>query len=149
MRRGEGFITHTLVEIVDGDFVVLEDFRTLTGHLLVIDLGGPRYLMTKTAESTAPVAPVSLEQAQAGSDAADAGKDDPDYDSLADAFPPIRHLDGDGYAWIGIPGHALSLSLAGTTAEFDPASIQPSNTAVSAGGGTLAGHAGGHLTVAS
>jgi len=148
VRRGDVFITHTLVEIVDGDFVVLEDFRTLTGHIVLADKTGPRYVLTKTAESAAPAASPTLDAAQALTQQILADTADPNYDTIANVFPPIRTVEGDGYAWIGVPGHAVPVGVDGRTAEFDPATVQPSIAQVRAADGTLSGLAGGYLPIA-
>ncbi len=149
LKRGEVFDGCTLVEIVAGDFVVMEDFETVTGDMMIVDTAGVRYRLGKTAESTAIDGQPALPgQTQAGDRlGADvlARPGDPDYATVAAVLPPIRHVSGDIYSFVGTPDGMIGFTREGGSPRFDPAVMAPSIDTARQAGQVLGGLLGGYL----
>ena len=154
VRRGETFLGCTLVDVVPGDFVVMEDFTAIDGDMLVVDLTGVRWRLGKTAEGTGGGPDLHGHTADeiassTGDLLADdllSGGGDPVYEDVAAILPPISHVTGDMWNFIGPRGGpAVPFAADGTCTGFDAAVFQPSIASVRAGGGVLTGLVGGYL----
>ncbi|ESQ88745.1 hypothetical protein ABAC460_14945 [Asticcacaulis sp. AC460] len=156
VRRGETFAAWTLVEILP-DQVVLETFRIDGGDIAFVDTTGLRMAFGKTAESTE----VDFSKAFLGHTEAEVRESptdllgqqilsrpgDPDYDTVASAFPPIRKVWGDTYNFLGTPENQdkVWFMYGGRSPNFDPAVYQPSVDAVRKAGKVRDGLVGGYL----
>ncbi len=161
VRRGELFGPWTLMEMVPsgGDFVVLEDFsRRDDGHLLIVGRDGVLHDFPKTAEPTADETGgrhLGFSRADVAASAHDLlgetllRKGDPDYAEVARAFPPIRHIWGDTYNFLGSPEtmDKVWFQYGGKSPNFDPAVHQRSIEKVRADGLVRDGLVGGALPV--
>ncbi len=157
MKRGEVFDGGTLVEIIAGDFVIMEDFRTVDGDMLVVDTTGVRWRFSKTAESTA----VDYGKGFAGHSEAEvracptdllggeilARPGDPDYEAVAAVFPPIRKVWGDTYNFLSTPESEdkVWFFYGGRSPNFDPAVFVPGVDQIRKDGQVLDGLVGGYL----
>ncbi len=161
VRRGERFGDWTLMETVpaDGGFVVLEDFTRLDGRMLVVDAQGVRLDLPKTAEITADeTGGLHLGHSRAEVAASDGdllgrvvlgGDADPDYETVAKAFPPLRHIWGDTYNFLGSPEtmDKVWFQYGGRSPNFDPAVYQRSIETVRKAEQVRHGLVGGWLPV--
>ena len=154
MKRGDTFLGATLMEIVNGDFVVLEDFTAIDGMMLIVDTSGVRYKLGKTAEATTGGADFlghSASDVVAGTDDVLAREilakpGDPTYDEVKNFLPPISHTADSVWNFIGAPGGArIVFDSDGNCPGFDAATIQPSVAGARAKGQMLTGLLGGYL----
>lgn len=157
MKRGDVFDGGTLVEIIDGDFVIMEDFRTMDGDMLVVDMTGVRWRFGKTAESTAVNDSKSFmghSEAEVRAGATDllggeilARPGDPDYETVAAVFPPIRKVWGDTYNFLGTPDNIDKVPFfhGGASRDFDPAVLVPAIQQARGNGQVRDGLVGGYL----
>ncbi len=154
VRRGETFLGCTLMEIVDGDFVVVEDLTAIDGDMLIVDLTGVRWRLGKTAESAAGAADLHGHTAdEIGAGSRDVlAQDflgqpgDPAYDGVAAVLPPISQTADGVWNFIGAPGGStVPFAADGTCAGFDAAGLQPSIADVRAAGRVMTGLLGGYL----
>ena len=140
------------------EFAVYEDFRTITGSMLVIGADGSRRELTKTAEPTwadgelylgHPLAEVQASHVDLLGREFLAAPGDPQYAAVAAAIAPIT-LSGTGtYTFVGT-GHSpdkVGIEYGGKTAYFDPAAHLPQIADLRADGRVLDGIVGGFLPV--
>jgi len=153
-RVPEGFI---LMATTDR-FEIYEDFRTMTGSILVLGADGSRQELRKSAEPTWAGRGLylghSLDEVQA-SHVDLLGREilaqdrDPEYDEVAAVLAPIT-LTGTGtYTFVGT-AHSpdkVGIEYGGRTAYFDPASHLPQIAGLRAAGKVLDGIVGGFLPV--
>jgi hypothetical protein len=161
VARGEAFGPWTLMEIVpaDGGLAVLEDFTRRDGDLLIVGRQGVLRRLAKSAETTADETGGKLlghSRAEVKASASDllgnlvlARAEDPDFESVAPAFPPLRSFWGGTYNFLGSPEtmDKVWFQYGGRSPNFDPAIYQPSIDAVRAKGQTCDGLVGGYLPI--
>lgn len=161
VARGETFGPWTLMEIVraDGGYAVLEDFTQRDGDVLIVDEQGISHRFGKTAEATGDETGGTLlghSRAEVKASASDllgnlilARADDPDFESVAPAFPPIRNIWGGTYNFLGAAEtmDKVWFQYGGRSPNFDPAIYQPSIDTVRGKGQVRDGLVGGYLPI--
>ena len=138
--------------------VVLEDFTSYQGRLLVVDVHGVRLDLPKTAEptnndSTKHFLGHTLEEVLRSptdmlGDQLLAGGSDPTYEEVAAVLPPItRRMPT--YGFVGTPDNRdkIGFEYGGRTANFDPAPYHASIGPIRDRGNVLDGLVGGDLPV--
>jgi hypothetical protein len=138
-------------------FVVLEDFTTQTGHLVVVDTHGIRFDLPKSLEPTwADPAKLylghSLDQVINSSsdllgDEVLSHPGDPDYDTIAPIIPPIQKINT--YAFVGTPQtfDKVGFAYGGRSPDFDPAPYYDPIRKIREEGRVLDGLIGGSLPI--
>lgn len=104
VRIGDVFHDHALVAILQDNCVILEDCRTIDGHMLIVNKIGVRYDLNRTAESTTGTYSQNFSSLRAQdvqvrsldplgdtimAKTGNSQEGDPHYDTVAAVFPPI------------------------------------------------------------
>lgn len=160
LRRGERIGAWTLMDVGGGGQVaVLEDFTRRDGHLVFVDAHGVRDDWPKTLESSDGAAPARYlghsAQEIRGSDHDLLGEQilarpgDPDYETIAQALPPIRKIYGDTLDFVGAPDtfDKIGFGFDGHSPNFDPRIFAPTLQQASRDGNVWKGLVGGWLPV--
>lgn len=154
--RGATFGPWTLVEITD-NFVVLEDFTTPDGNLLLVTTDGVMTTFGKSREDTTldyAKGFLGHTEAEVRASPTDllgglilAKPGDPDYAEVAAVFPPIRKVWGDTYNFLSTPESQDKVWFAygGRSPNFNPAVYQPSIEDIRKDGKVQDGLVGGYL----
>lgn len=162
LKKGERAGRWTLVEAIPNttnasqSFVVLEDYTTLNGHLMLVDAHGVRADLPKTSESTA-ADPSKLFLGHSQEELRDSAVDllaqeilakrgDPTYEEVAGAFAPIRMPT---YSFVGTRDRIDKVGFAygGRTPNFDPAPYDPRINQIRDQEKVLDGIVGGYLPI--
>ena len=161
VARGARFGSWTLMEIVPGatSFVVLEDFQRRDGRMLLVNASGVTAELPKTLEPSS-VDPKTLylgrtleELSASDTDvlASDilAKPGDPDYATVAGAFPPLQKIASGTFSFIGTPdtSEKIGFLYGGRTSYFDPAVFDESIRRVRDEARVWHGLVGGHLPI--
>jgi len=165
LQKGETASTWTLVETVSSstsrqsskDYVILEDYSQLNGHLLFVNSAGVQLDLPKSSEPTSADlshlylghTPQEILQSPHDLLAAQilAKGNDPDYNEIAAAFEPIRKIQT--YSFVGTPETAdkVGFVYGGRSPNFDPAIYVPEINRIRDQGKVLDGLVGGYLPV--
>ena len=144
-----------------GDVAVFEDFRTTTGLVAAVGLGGITRILAKSLEPTFAepgslyrghdVRTVLSSDADLLGDEILAESGDPDYAGVAACFPPIAKPANSSisamatYTFVATPGcpDKIGVAYGGRTANFDPAVYVPAIARIRERGEVLDGLVGG------
>jgi hypothetical protein len=161
VRRGERFGAWTVMEVVLGErpFVVLEDFTSKRGHLLLVDASGVRMNLPKSLEAST-VDPKTLYRGHTQREVESSDRDllaneilskpgDPTYDEIAAVFAPLQKIRNGAFNFVGTPdtSEKIGFSIGGRTSYFDPAVHEPSIRRVRDENAVWHGLVGGYLPV--
>jgi hypothetical protein len=151
-----------LMEIAGADarkseFVILEDFTSQTGHLLVVDTNGVRLDLPKSAEPTS-AAPATLYLGHSLEEIKNSASDllgdqilskhgDPDYDEVAGVLPPISKMPTYSFVGANETMDKVGFAYGGRSPNFDPAPYDPATIKIREQGKVLDGLVGGYLPV--
>jgi len=165
LRTGETAGTWTLVETVPSstsrqssrDYVILEDYSQLNGHLFFINSTGVQLDLSKSSETTS-ANPAHLYLGHTPQEILQSPQDllatqilakdgDPDYNEIAAAFEPIRKIQT--YSFVGATETADKVGFAygGRSPNFDPAVYVPEIDRIRDQGKVLDGLVGGYLPI--
>jgi len=165
LQKGDSANSWTLVETVSlgtanqlpHDYVILEDYSRLNGHLLFVSSAGVQLDLTKSSEPTS-ADPSHLYLGHNPEEILQSPQDllarqvlsqpgDPDYNEIASAFEPIRKIQT--YSFVGTPETADKVGFAygGRSPNFDPAVYVPAINQIREQGKVLDGLVGGYLPV--
>jgi len=152
----------TVMEIVPPDagsrgFVILENFTSQTGHLLVVDGKGVRLDLPKSLEPTFDD-PAKLYLGHSLQDVIGSASDmladevlarpgDPDYDDIASVLPTIRRMPSYSFVGANDTVDKVGINYGGRTPDFDPAPYYPPITRIREQGKVWDGLVGGYLPV--
>ncbi len=163
LRVGERLDSWTLMQVVTtttrptARYAVLEDFARQDGQLVFADASGVRLALPKTSERTSgdpakfylghTIDEVMSSSTDLLGKEILAKPDDPDYEDIAAALPPIRKMNT--YSFLGTPAtfDKVGFNYGGRTANFDPAPYYPPIAAIRDQSEVRDGLVGGYLPI--